>query len=132
MVIKLVDFRLFDYCEIDVPAERFQMDLGEISHWRENGGQLYAEEKDLQAFERVFPFELTPRIIPWGHALTGKELPTDHEAILEWLKMVVPNTRCGLDGEGKAEGVVIRNEDRSKIVKLRFEDYERTLKRKKS
>ena len=28
----------------------------------------------------------------------------------------------------KAEGIVLRNESRSKIVKVRFEDYERTLR----
>jgi hypothetical protein len=39
------------------------------------------------------------------------------------------HTRAGLDrAAGRPEGLVVRNKDRSKIAKLRFEDYERTLR----
>jgi hypothetical protein len=39
---------------------------------------------------------------------------------------------CNLGGGlGKAEGVVVRTPDRSVIAKLRFEDYDRTLRARK-
>jgi hypothetical protein len=33
---------------------------------------------------------------------------------------------------GKSEGIVLRSPDRSTIAKARFEDYERTMKKRKS
>ncbi|MFM2392150.1 MAG: hypothetical protein RLZZ546_127, partial [Bacteroidota bacterium] len=53
-----------------------------------------------------------------------------HKVVLENLKKFIPNTNVALSENAlnKTEGVVLRNEDRSKIVKVRFEDYERALK----
>jgi len=50
---------------------------------------------------------------------------------LESLKRFIPSTKVALteNALGKAEGIVLRNEERKKIVKVRFEDYERTLKK---
>ena len=40
------------------------------------------------------------------------------------------NSKAIIDSElGKAEGIVVRNKDRSLIRKIRFEDYEKTKKR---
>ncbi len=43
------------------------------------------------------------------------------------------STRCKLDegADGVPEGVVVRSPDRSAIAKIRREDYDRTLKRRK-
>jgi hypothetical protein len=53
-----------------------------------------------------------------------------HKVVLENLKKFIPTTKVALSENAlkKSEGVVLRNESRSKIVKVRFEDYERTLR----
>jgi hypothetical protein len=59
-------------------------------------------------------------------------LPTELEATYQFL-LGHEWTRCKLDAAaaGMAEGIVIRTPDRSSIAKIRREDYERTLKRRK-
>ena len=61
--------------------------------------------------------------------------PTDltHQSILQALETSLPQTIVALTPSAllKAEGVILRNTDRTKIVKLRFEDYIRTLKSSK-
>lgn len=46
----------------------------------------------------------------------------------------LPTTRVALDDEagGLPEGIVVRTATRSVIAKARFQDYERTLKRRAS
>ena len=53
-----------------------------------------------------------------------------HREILDSLKSHLPKTNVALSDSAqmKPEGVILRNNDRTKIVKLRFEDYERTLR----
>ena len=53
-----------------------------------------------------------------------------HKVVLDNLKKFIPNTNVALSENAlkKSEGVVLRNESRYKIVKVRFEDYERTLR----
>ena len=115
-------FRLFDAI-VFPPEEYFNSlpdDLSKLSLWRERGGQIYMMEEDLPYIFK----ETTPRL----HAKSP--LPTSIEDTYEWLKEILPgNTLVPLDGEGgKPEGVVVRTPDRSKIAKIRFEDYERTLR----
>ena len=50
----------------------------------------------------------------------------------ELLTASLPTTLVGLDGtDGRAEGLVLRAPDRSVIAKARFQDYERTLRRRR-
>lgn len=126
-----IGFRVFDvafYKDLSI----LEKTLPEISRWREheteNGivyGQNFVSSFDLPqvlypSFERVpeVPFELGDM---------------SHETILNNLKKFIPETNVALSDKAlkKSEGVVLRNADRTKIVKLRFEDYERTLKNKK-
>ena len=62
----------------------------------------------------------------------ASQLSTDLTAVYEFL-LTFPSSRCKLDEEanGIPEGVVVRSPDRSRIAKLRREDYERTLKRRR-
>lgn len=48
------------------------------------------------------------------------------------MNLDLPRTRSALDeaGGGKPEGIVLRTANRSVIAKARFEDYDRTLRRK--
>jgi len=59
------------------------------------------------------------------------ELPTGLEETHHFL-LSLGDSRCRLDDEaaGVPEGVVVRSPDRSRIAKLRREDYERTLRRR--
>jgi hypothetical protein len=71
---------------------------------------------------------LTPRL--WQRH--GADLPTDIGAMAALLTDTLPGTRVGLDGTaGRAEGIVLRAPDRSVIAKARFQDYERTLRRRR-
>ena len=72
-------------------------------------------------------------IVPRLATIKGKDLPKTHKEVMEWLREKSPKTKCGLDvldegAKGKSEGVVVRTADRKKIAKIRYEDYDRTLR----
>lgn len=116
-------FRLFDVLEFDSDrlAEVLSWDGGAISGWREAGGQPFLATSALEAIEAP----LTPRLEVAG------EVPTGHADVLDWLSELLPATRCALDDSalGEPEGVIVRNEDRTRIAKIRYQDYRRTLGR---
>jgi hypothetical protein len=119
-----VGWRLFDVMSLHDYRQLFEQSVEGIARWRDNGGQSFRTEAELQAAAKCWGFELTPRI-------PVESVPTGHVEVLEWLQRSVPETQCRLDGkgQGRAEGVVVRNSDRSVIFKIRFEDYERHLRR---
>ncbi len=120
-------FRVFDvavYSDLSI----LDMSQQDISKWREreteNGiiyGQHFLTRNEIQT---EFPnFELVPLVdFDWGDK--------SHKAVLENLKTSLPYTNVALSENAlkRAEGLVLRNESRTKIVKIRFEDYERTLR----
>ena len=120
-------FRVFDiavYKDLSI----LEMSQPEISKWREreteNGiiyGQNFLTRSEI---ENLFPdFELVP--------LLDFDLgDMSHKVVLDNLKKYLPVTNVALSESAsqKSEGIVLRNESRSKIVKVRFEDYERTLR----
>lgn len=122
-----VGWRLFDVALIDFdevggwPAER-------VSRWREDGGQRYLAEADLELAAREAGLALTPRLF----TIDAADLPTDIEGTQAFLGRHLPGSRCVLDasGQGAAEGIVLRTAVRSVIAKARFQDYQRTLKRR--
>jgi len=127
-----VGFRVFDIAVIEwVLAD--EMVSGwpreKIASWRDNGGQIYLDEKQLSVEVDQLYTELTPRLT----TVKGKNLPKDHKDVLEWLHQVSPKTQVRLDdgAKAKSEGVVIRTPCRGKIAKIRYEDYERTLRPQK-
>jgi hypothetical protein len=122
-----VGWRLFDVAVIDFaevggwPAER-------IARWREDGGQRYLTEAELHRAAHDAGLALTPRLFTTDAA----DLPTDLAGTQAFLARHLPGSRCVLDdsGRGAAEGIVLRTADRSVIAKARFQDYERTFKRR--
>ncbi|HEY9748317.1 MAG TPA: hypothetical protein V6C63_06555, partial [Allocoleopsis sp.] len=54
------------------------------------------------------------------------------EEAYEFLKTTIPKTLSAIDegAGGRPEGIVARDFSRQAIAKLRFEDYERHMKRK--
>lgn len=123
-----VGFRLFD-------AARFgdehlgwltEKPLSEISFWRETGRQNWLDERSLDELAATVGVERVPVL----RRIDAASFPRTLEGAYALLQEVIPETRAALDEvAGKCpEGVVARSETRSKIYKLRFEDYERTLK----
>ncbi|MEU4425522.1 hypothetical protein AB0F81_33285 [Actinoplanes sp. NPDC024001] len=82
----------------------------------------------MQAVAAKTGLELTPRLF----TVDAAELPAGVAQMSRFLADRLPNTLVALDdtGHGRAEGVVLRTEDRSVIAKARFQDYARTLKRR--
>lgn len=124
-----VSFRLFDVVALREYDALLSQPAAQTAQWRENGGQSFADEATLERVAAQYSLTLTPRLF----AIDGAELPRGIPETLAFLRMRLPESRCRLDdaGGGKPEGVVLRSPDRSAIAKARFEDYERTLKRKR-
>jgi hypothetical protein len=97
------------------------MDIREIASWRDHGGQPFYSEINKEEFILKWGLDSAPLL----DIIDG--LPTSIETTYEVLKQF-PTTHVGIDAMGKSEGIIVRNQDRSLIRKIRFEDYERTLK----
>jgi hypothetical protein len=113
-----VGVRLFDVAMILNSDEILDLPIEKIAAWRDNGGQNFYDESMLQKLG----LPLTPRV-------GIEKVPVGRTETHEWLKSKISVTRAELDdGAGyRPEGLVIRLEDRSKIAKIRFEDYERCI-----
>lgn len=110
--------------------EVLQNELPKISNWREHqtaNGLVYGQKflSIAEARERFTEFEFVPK-------LNFEIGDMSHETILANLHKFAATTKAALSDNAlkKVEGVILRNADRTKIVKVRFEDYERTLKHK--
>jgi len=125
---KKVGFRLFDVAVIDDYRTILSRDAGAVSSWRDDGGQPYLHEEELAATAKRDGFELTPRLFE----LAAEELPRELEQTRAFLAEHLPTTLSALDGEagGQPEGIVLRTPDRAVIAKARFQDYDRTLRRR--
>lgn len=123
-----IGWRLFDVAYIDRLDERIEWPAERISTWRDSGGQEFAGERDLTDEAKNNGFDLTPRLF----TTYADTLPRSIEGMHELLTNQLPETLVGLDdsGQGRAEGIVLRAADRSVVAKARFQDYERTLKRR--
>ena len=117
-----LSYRLFDVTYISNVEEILQMSIEQIASWRDNGGQKFYKEDTLQMIDLPLTPRIGEEIIPSGSI----------QEVYDWLKTKITTTECGLDNGalGKPEGIVVRSANRNKIAKLRFEDYERTSRRK--
>jgi len=125
-------YRVFDVAVID-GLDILEAPISEISNWRESPlnssindtlryGQGFVDLDTLKSYN----FELVPQI---EFELEGYE----HQSVLDALERYISKTNVALtdNAKGGTEGVILRNHDRTKIVKLRFDDYRRTLKQRK-
>jgi hypothetical protein len=121
-----VGYRLFDVA--CVLPDVLDWSREQISFWRENGGQRFCTEAALQRAADAESIDLTPRL----GTVPADELPATVEGMHGWLLSALPGTHVALEegAGGRAEGIVLRTTDRSVIAKARFQDYERTLKRR--
>jgi len=120
-------FRLFDAALIQDFEEVLGWPAERVAHWRDHGGQPYLDADGLARAAAEAGFDPVPALLD----LDAAQLPAGLEETHRFLLGCGPS-RCKLDegAEGIPEGVVIRSPDRSRIAKLRREDYERTLGRR--
>lgn len=123
---RAVGWRMFDLAF--VPYGVLGWDRERIAAWRDGGGQKFAHEETLQEMAGRWGIELTPRL----DVVPGEKLPASIEDTHAWLTDELPGTMAPLDetAGGRAEGIVLRTAGRSVIAKARFEDYQRTLRRR--
>ncbi len=126
----IAGFRLFDVAVFE-DLSILDEPLPSISRWREretDSGMIYGQKFISRTQLKTIwekDFELVPEIsFDLGDM--------SHESIFNNMSLAIPKTQVALTDSAllKPEGLVLRNEDRSKIVKIRFEDYEKTLKNK--
>lgn len=126
-----VGFRVFDISEPDISL--LEREIEAIAAQRERNYKQFEPYMGVVPNNRYYcNFDMVPTV--YSNSLL--ELPnivnslTLGEAYKELLT-ALPATKALTDeaGIGVPEGLIIRNADRSKIVKLRIEDYRRTLKR---
>ncbi|MDF5758349.1 hypothetical protein [Spongiactinospora sp. TRM90649] len=116
--------RLFDVASI--PEEMLSWEIERIASWRHDGGQEFAAEPVLGDLAARGGPALTPRLFE----IDGGDLPSDIEGMRAFME-TYRGTRVATSGEpGLNEGIVLRAPDRSVISKARFQDYDRTLKRR--
>lgn len=123
-------FRLFDVAMLDAFEEMLDWPIERVAAWRDGLGQRWASEEQLVTVNGEYGgLYVAPRIL----TLHASELPTSLEDTHRMLKDFVSTTTVAIGpaAPGKAEGLVMRTGDRSVIAKARFEDYARTLKRRK-
>jgi hypothetical protein len=115
-------FRVFDVAII--PPTILDSSVEQIAAWRDHGGQTFEDTLDIDAVIALSPgWQRVPSLAPYAW------LPMSVESTYNWLKYTISASQARLDPEapGQPEGVIVRTRDRSRIAKIRFEDYERTL-----
>jgi hypothetical protein len=124
-----VGHRLFDCAVLEDYEALLAKPRAEISSWRESGGQSFLSEDDLVSTAARDGLESTPRLF----TLDSTELPREIDKMREFLGERLPTTLSALDDQagGEPEGIVLRSADRSTIAKARFQDYDRTLRRRR-
>lgn len=117
-------YRFFDAFAMTAEQleEVTELTLEQIAMWREKGGQPYFPESEKQLFAHRNELDSAPLLA------TLDTLPVSIADTYVFVSKYAM-TQVAIDGDGgKSEGVIVRNAKRSIIKKIRFEDYERTLR----
>lgn len=123
-----VGFRIFDIATISVDELRGMMEWApkDIALWREEKkGQRFLDVADLDGIAHSLHIPQVPRVAVKTHLL-----PTSINEGRIFLGVYCAESEVKLNGTGGGfpEGVVVRSQDRKVIAKMRYEDYDRTLK----
>lgn len=118
-------FRVFDMVRIGIVdfAVMSTWPTEHIARWRDHGNQRFLDWETTHAMCDVLGLSVVPIL------QTFNRLPTGLAETLEWMNGFLSVTKAGFDAHGRPEGIVVRTPDRTKIAKIRFEDYERTLRK---
>lgn len=128
--VRCFDVMLINPIQLD---EMSRWPLANVAAWRDNGGQDFVTDR-MPSLMSKLPVERVPQL--WEVDNFNEGVPTTHEGIQDAMSTLLRNragetqTRVGLDHAGKPEGVVMRNRDRTKIAKFRFEDYTKDQRRR--
>ena len=117
-----VGFRVFDIAKIS--EDKLDCDPAIIAAWRDGGGQEFFNKDDLKDRCDRLRLDMVPDLE------LKSDPPKGLKETLEFMEDMISDSKAILDlgAGGQPEGIVIRNFNRSKIFKLRFEDYERSLR----
>lgn len=122
-------FRVFDAMYVQHPWSILAKPIEQISMWREREtesgiiyGQRFLNVTELADMCMGAGLKMVP-VVPFEFR------GTTHQEVVNAMREALPETLAALTPSAlkRPEGIVLRTFDRSKIVKLRFEDYERTL-----
>lgn len=123
-----VGWRLFDVATVGDLSEKMTWEPARAAGWRDGGGQEFADEATLRILAQTTGLALTPRLF----TLDASDIPASIYDMQGFLTSWLPETQAALDDTAHrgGEGIVLRTPDRSVIAKARFQDYERTLRRR--
>lgn len=119
-------YRCFDMMYLD-PVDYtnvMKMPVEKISSWRQHGKQPFYSLAKLSQFRTYHSIPAVPVV----GMVYGREVPTGIEDSYSFLTNF-RTTSAGIDFLGHSEGIVLRSMDgnHTEMVKMRFEDYEKTL-----
>jgi hypothetical protein len=119
-------YRVFDMFSLNSDELEHLMSLPQekIAEWREHGKQPFYDEVNKINFVQQFDLESAPLLTNEQGALFPRTIEDTYALLKQFAK-----TKVGLDATGRSEGIIVRSADRKQIRKIRFEDYERTLKK---
>lgn len=125
---KLQSGRVFDafYLTLEEFENLLSKDKDKIASWRDNGGQPYLTCDERESLVSRLDLVAAPLLA----VVKEEELPSDLFDMTQWME-TYKITKSGIDQEGASEGVIARTNNRSIISKLRFEDYQKTIRSKK-
>ncbi|MVP02344.1 RNA ligase family protein [Paenibacillus lutrae] len=123
---KIQGYRVFDVFSLRQEELDSLLSLSQekIAQWREHGNQPFYNEEDKERFVQRFDLQAAPLLT----RDKGSDFPQSLEETFAYLKRF-EQTQVGIDSTGKSEGIIVRTPDRQQIRKIRFEDYERTLRK---
>ncbi|MCL1914410.1 MAG: RNA ligase family protein [Eubacteriaceae bacterium] len=122
---KTFGFRMFDVAYIG-DLGILDEPINKISAWRESeNGRFYNVDK-LMEFAGLHDIAT----VPYLSDIDGAQLPIDRISTYKFLESFT-STKAGINNIGQSEGIVIRDNGRQLIRKIRFEDYQRTAKKEK-
>lgn len=115
-------YRLFDVSTVNL--DMLDWSRERIASWRDNGGQNFLNEQELNQVD-------IPRV-PVLFEMYSGNLPIYIDDMYTFLKDHMPTTLAALDegAKGIPEGIVLRTANRGTIAKVRFEDYARTIRKR--
>lgn len=121
-------FRIFDIIEFNLlEFEQLinEKSVSELSYWRDAMNQPYVSVSRLKQYCELIGVKPVDYLMEFNLS----DMPSDLKGMYAFIQPY-KLTNAGLNGaSGSSEGIVVRTEDRRYIVKIRFEDYERTFKR---